>query len=156
MSDVYIAGSLRHTPKEWWGIYEKIGKLAESFGFEVHVPHINTIRDVGVSEETIHNTKLDLETRSKVYRRNWDVVHNAKLIIAEVTNPSIGTGIEIGWALKLNKSIICLAHKNADVTSMVLGPVHLGQIDFIAYENEEDALEQLKILLETKFKSLTK
>lgn len=26
-SDVYIAGSLRHVPKEWWKIYEKTGKI---------------------------------------------------------------------------------------------------------------------------------
>ncbi|MBI2542942.1 MAG: nucleoside 2-deoxyribosyltransferase [Candidatus Aenigmarchaeota archaeon] len=154
MSDVYIAGSLRHTPKEWWKFYENIGKVVKGFGFKVHVPHINTTGDVGINEDTIHNPDLDLETRSKVYQRNWDVVHNAKLIIAEVTNPSIGTGIEIGWGLKLNKPVICLARKSADVTSMVMGPVHLGQIDFIRYENEEDALAQLKNLLETKFKSL--
>lgn len=154
MSDVYIAGSLRHMPKKWWNIYEKIDKVVEEFGFKAHVPHINTTDDVGITVETIHNPNLDLKTRSEVYKRNWDVVHNAKLIIAEVTNPSTGTGMEIGWALKLNKPIICLAHKNADVTSMVLGPVHLGQIDFIRYENEEDALSQLKTVLETKFKDL--
>lgn len=57
MSDVYIAGSLRHTQKEWWNIYEKIGALVKSFGFKVHVPHINTINDVGISEETIKKMK---------------------------------------------------------------------------------------------------
>jgi 2'-deoxynucleoside 5'-phosphate N-hydrolase len=151
MTEVYIAGSLRHTPKEWWSIYEKIGALVESFGFKVHVPHIDTTGDVGISTETIHDSALDLETRSKVYDRNWDVVHNAKLIVAEVTNPSTGTGIEIGWALKLDKPLICLAHKDADVTSMVLGPVHQGKMDFIKYENEEDALMQLKTLIEKKY-----
>jgi len=151
MTDVYIAGSLRHTPREWWGIYEKIGSVVGNFGFKVHVPHIDTVNDLGIDTGTIHYPNLDSETRSKVYNRNWDVVHNAKLIIAEVTNPSTGTGIEIGWALKLNKPLICLAHKDADVTSMVLGPVHQGKIDFIRYENEEDALMQLKTLLEKKF-----
>lgn len=154
MSDVYIAGSLRHAPKEWWSIYEKIGKLVEEFGLKAHIPHVDTIKDVGIDAGTIHNPNLDLETRSKVYKRNWDAVHNAKLIIAEITRPSIGTGIELGWVLESNKPIICLADKDADITSMVLGAVHSGRIDFIRYGSEEDALLQLKSLLEDKFKNL--
>jgi hypothetical protein len=81
-------------------------------------------------------------------------VHNAKLIIAEVTNPSTRTRIEIGWTLKLDKPLVCLAYKDADVTSMVLSPTHTGKIDLIRYENEEDALMKIKVLLETKFNNL--
>lgn len=154
MSDIYIAGSLRHTPREWWSIYEKIGEFMKTLDFDVHIPHIDTVSDVGAPAETIHDPALDNATRSKVYNRNLEVIHNAKLIIAEITNPSTGTGIEIGWALKLNKPLICLAHKDADVTSMVLGPVHLGKIDLIRYQDERDALAQLKILIESKFNNL--
>lgn len=154
--DVYIAGSLRYTPRhrEWWSIYEKIGKLAESFGFKTYVPHINAVNDVGASVEGVHEPNLDLKTCPEVFKRNWDVIHDAKLIIAEVTNSSTCTGVEIGLALKLSKPIIRLARKDVDVTSMVLGPLHIGEIDLIRYEDEEDTSNQLKDLLSKKFKNL--
>lgn len=160
MADVYVAGSLRHTPREWHSIYEEIGAVVESAGLTAHVPHVNTVNDLGLDVNHLQDPNFDLEivlgARSRIYERNLEVVHNSKLIIAEVTDPSTGTGIEIGWALKLNKPVICLAHKDANVTSMVLGPAQLGLVDFIWYENVEDALSKLKNLLENKFRGLRK
>lgn len=156
MTYIYVAGSLRHTPKEWWKIYEKIGNLCKELGFSVHVPHTDTVKDVGTTVNSIHDPNLDMKVRADVYKRNYKAISEAKLIIAEVTNPSTGTGVEIGFALKLNKPIICLAQRNVDLTSMVLGPAHIGSIDMIRYKDEEDALQQLKVLLETKFKNLVK
>ncbi len=155
MPSVYVAGSLRHVPREWWGVYEKIGKLVESVGLTAHVPHIDTVSALNLNK-AIEEWDLESSQRRDIYRKNLEVIRDAELIIAEITNPSTGTGIEIGFALELNKKIICLAHKNAAITSMVLGPAHLGQIDFIRYEDEEDALSKLKNLLENKFRNLGK
>jgi hypothetical protein len=32
-AQVYVAGSLRHTPMSWWKMYEKIGEIVEEEGF---------------------------------------------------------------------------------------------------------------------------
>ena len=82
---------------------------------------------------------------------NQDAISRADLIIAEVTNPSTGTGIEIGWAIKTGKPVICLAKKGSNVTSMLLGALKTEKIDFVWYQNEQDAMGQLKKLLEKKF-----
>lgn len=154
MSDVYVAGSLRHTSREWWKIYEKIADVVKEFGFNVHVPHIDTIKAVNGRVEDIHNPDLDISMRTEVYKKNFEVIKNCKLFVAEITQRSTGTGIEIGFALQMGKPIICLAHKDADVTSMVLGPANLGKINFIRYGTEEDALSQLKTVLENNFRNL--
>lgn len=152
MSDVYVAGALRHAPREWWTIYEKIGKVVEKVGMTAHVPHIDTIKNVRQTADEIHDSSLDLDIRAEVYEKNMEALRKAKLIIAEVTMPSIGTGFEIGLSIEWKKTIICLARNDANVTSMVLGPVHLNLIKFIRYENEQEALEKLEDMLRKMFK----
>jgi len=147
MPDVYIAGSLRHPPEEWWNIYEKIADVVKEFGLNPYVPHINTINDLNRTIEDIHNPDLDLSVREENYKKNLEAIKNSKLVIAEVTKSSTGTGVEIGFALQFGKLIICLAYKEVDITNMVLGPVHLGLIKIIRYKNENDALVELKNML---------
>ncbi len=144
MSDVFIAGSLRQVPREWWKIYEDIAKLVKELGYTVHVPHIDTLKEVNQKAEDIHDPNLSLANRADVFKANFEAIKKAKLFIAEITNTSIGTGIEIGYAMQLKKKIICLAREGVDITSMVLGPAHLGLIKFIRYENEENALAKLR------------
>jgi len=153
MSLVYIAGSLRHTPKEWWQIYEKIGKVVSKNGLKPHIPHIDTGALVNQGPEDLHNPNLELSKRAEVYKTNFEMIKKSKLIIAEISYPSTGTGMEIGFALLMDKPVICLARENFDVTSMVLGPVHLGLINFIRYKDEKEALGKLdKILKNLAFK----
>jgi nucleoside 2-deoxyribosyltransferase len=147
MPDVYIGGSLRHTPKEWWSIYEKLSDVVREMGLEPFVPHIDCTKIVKQKKEDLHNSGLDPAVRAKVYRTNLEAVKNSKLLIAEVTNTSTGTGVEIGFALHFKKPIICLARKNADVTSMVVGPAHMGLIKLVRYDNEDEALTKLKVIL---------
>ena len=154
MVDVYIAGSLRHTSREWWKTYEKIGKKIQELGFKPYIPHIHTIKEVNQSIEDIHNPNLSLELREIVFRKNLEIIKKSKLVVAEVSNPSTGTGVEIGFALFFKKPIVCLAKKGVDISSMVLGPVNSGLIDLIRYENLEEGLEKLKVLIKNKFKNL--
>ena len=159
MSDVYISGSLTHTPREMWDIYEKIGKVVEEFGLKPYIPHIHTPQNINRSVEQITNSHTDFDDADTIHK---DIFHNdllfvekSKLVIAEVSNPSIGAGVELGIAFKTGKPVIFLAKKDTVVSSFVRGPVQSGFAHLIRYENEEDALHQLKTLLETKFKSLT-
>jgi nucleoside 2-deoxyribosyltransferase len=144
MSDVFVAGSLRQAPREWWKIYENIAKLVKELGYTVHVPHIDTLAEVNQKAEDIQDPDLDLASRAEVFKANFEAIKKSRLFIAEITKTSIGTGVEIGYAMQLKKKIICLARKGVDITSMVLGPAHLGLIEFIRYENEEDALAKLR------------
>jgi len=152
--DAYIAGSLRHSPKEWWFVYEKIAKVVQALGLKTYVPHIEGIKKVGMKKEELHDKNLNLAIRANAYKINFEAIKNSKLLIAEITKPSTGTGIEIGFALQMNKPIICLAQKDVDITSMVLGPVYLGLIKMIRYEKIDNALIKLKKLLKEIIKTL--
>jgi nucleoside 2-deoxyribosyltransferase len=143
---------LRHTPEEWWTIYEKMADIVKKLGLKTFVPHIDCAKKIRQKKKDIHNPKLDPSVRAKAYRVNLEAVRNSKLLIAEVTNTSIGTGVEIGFALQFKKPIICLARKDADVSSMVLGPAHLGLIKMIRYEKEEEALTKLESMLKEMLK----
>jgi len=156
MTSVYISGSLRHIPREWWDIYEKIGKVVEDFGLKAYIPHVHTPQNVNHTIEHIMSSDDDLSdgVHKDIFHNDILHVENSKLVIAEVSNPSTGSGIELGVAIKIGKPIICLAKKDAVVTSLVRGAAQSGLIHMIRYETGEDALQQLKILLETKFKSL--
>lgn len=155
MTEVYISGSLLHSDREWWNIYEKIGEVVQQFGLIPYIPHIHTPATVNSNIENIIGSKDDSHpVHESVFLQDKKTVENCKLVIAEVTNPSTGSGIELGWAISNRKPIICLAKKGAKVTSLIKGPANSGLVYLIRYENEKDALDQLKILLEKKFRDL--
>ena len=142
MEKVYIAGSLVHVPKERWVFYEEIGDVVKSVGLVPHIPHIHTARGLDPK-----GFELD---PVKVFNTNMGVVRESKLIIADVTNRSTGTGIEIGAALELKKPIIALSKETTRVSKMVTGPAKSGAIDLIIYKTEEEGLERLREVLKNK------
>jgi len=156
MSDVYISGSLTHTPRESWDIYEKLGKVVEDFGLKPFIPHIHTPQNLNTTVEHIRSRygNFDDSIHKAIFDNDIAFVENCKLVIAEVSSPSIGAGVEIGVALKAGKPVVCLVKNGTIVSSFITGPAQAGLVHLIRYENEEDALSQLKYLLETKFKSL--
>ena len=142
--DVYIAGSLRHSPKEWWKFYERIAETIESVGLKAYVPHVQTIERMNQSVETIHDPNVSMDIRADAYKKNIEMVEGCRIIVAELTRLSVGTGVELGFALKMGKPIICLAKRGVDVTSMILGPAHMKMAKMIRYDTEEEAFEGLK------------
>lgn len=44
----------------------------------------------------------------EIYQRDINMINNADVVIAEVTNPSLGVGYELGYAQNLGKPILCL------------------------------------------------
>jgi len=59
----------------------------------------------------------------QIYQRDIEMITTADLVVAEVTNPSLGVGYELAYAEKLRKPILCLFDKNATnkLSAMVLG-----------------------------------
>jgi nucleoside 2-deoxyribosyltransferase len=145
-AQVYISGSLKHVPIGWWDMYEKIGKVVEEAGLKPYIPHIHTPKAVGFSKEEIH-AGLDDKITKKVFNQDISAVENSALIIAEVSNPSLGSGVEIGWALNKNKKIICLTNDVLNVTPMVRGAAQNGLIKIIEYKTEREALNRLGEML---------
>lgn len=143
---VYISGSLKHTPMAWWRIYEKIGKVVEESGMKPYVPHLNTAATVGFTDKEIFEG-LGEHVVDKVFDTDKGIVENCDIFIAEVSNPSLGSGIELGWALNKNKKIICLANNVMNITPLIRGAAKKGLIKLIEYDDEEEVLNRLREML---------
>ena len=60
----------------------------------------------------------------EIYQRDIEWLESADAVIAEVTNPSLGVGYELGIAEKLGKPILCLfedADHNCNLSAMISG-----------------------------------
>ncbi len=73
-----------------------------------------------------------------------EIISNCNLLIADVSLPSTGQGIELGWANSKNIPIICMYEKGSKPSSSVKFLTDL----FIEYENAEDMVNKLEHMLE--------
>ena len=91
MESAYIAGSLLHTDKEHWKFYEEIASVVRKAGIDPYVPHIHTALG-----KDVHSQEAGTEPDPVfVFNKNKQAVEDASVIIAEVTNISTGTGMEL-------------------------------------------------------------
>ncbi len=95
---VYFAGSIRGGRKDQNKYHELI--LFLSSKVEVLTEHVG---DTGIEEIG----EQDLSD-NEIYQRDLEWLESADAVIAEVTNPSLGVGYELGMAEKLGKPILCL------------------------------------------------
>ena len=95
---IYFAGSIRSGRNDV-GFYAKIIDLLKNYGVVLteHVSSSNLSEDgeYGLSDVEIHD-------------RDMQWVFESDALVAEVTNPSLGVGYEIGRALEHKKNILCL------------------------------------------------
>jgi len=68
-----------------------------------------------------------------------DRIKNSDLMIAEVTYPATGLGIELGWAEMLKTPILCVYKKGSKIS----GSLKVVTKDFIEYENSDDLVEKI-------------
>lgn len=78
-----------------------------------------------------HENNKSVETK--------DVIRNSDFVVAEVSFPSTGQGIELGWANLLNIPIVCMYKNNARFS----GSLKYITETFISYKDTEDMLRKL-------------
>ncbi|MCI4438438.1 hypothetical protein JHC27_01060 [archaeon] len=76
-----------------------------------------------------------------VYERDTSGVKTSDIIVAEVSTPSHGVGMEIMLAITLRKRIIALARRDAQISRMLLGAPN---IEWIFYDEIEEMTQKLK------------
>ncbi len=69
-----------------------------------------------------------------------DIIKNSDLIIAEVSLPSTGQGIELGRAEVFGKKILCIFKKGSSYS----GAINFVSKDFIEYNNKDDMVEKIQ------------
>lgn len=115
--------------------------FAHSTGFDYKNELYKPIRESTLNKEyyfLLPHEKSDAPFNSKEFFKN-----EANLIIAEISYPSTGMGIELGWADSLGLPIIEIAKKNTKYSS---SPTVIAK-EVIEYENSKDLIEKLTIVL---------
>jgi hypothetical protein len=130
---VYFCGAIRGG-RRLQARYARFIAATEAAGWTVLTAHVGA-PDV-----------LEVETRASVadpeiYRRDMAWMAAADIVVAEVTVPSLGVGIEIATALANGLHVIGLAERDASVSALVGGD---PRITLIRYENESDAVRALE------------
>jgi hypothetical protein len=84
--------------------------------------------------------KENIDTNSK------SLIASVDLVLAEVSYPSTGQGIELGWANTSDTPILCV-HKTG---SKVSSSLRFVAKEFLEYKDPNDMLKKLKTWLQTK------
>lgn len=132
---IYFAGSIRGG-RDDAGLYGEIIVVLQKYG-TVLTEHI------GDKHLSVHGEGKAAEY---IFERDVQWVHDADVIVAEVTTPSLGVGYEIGLAEQLRKKIICLYRPQSDrkLSAMLLGN---GKLTVVEYKGVSDIEEKLKVLM---------
>lgn len=87
-----------------------------------------------------------VEDMRTIYNYDRSCVKKSDVVIAEVSNPSHGVGMELMYSIMLNKSLIALAREEAHVSRMVQG-IDYNKFRFIRYKNLDDFKNKLNSTL---------
>jgi hypothetical protein len=97
-------------------------------------------RELATKHEIIlpHDSGDDFKSREEI--------NSSNIVLAEVSFPSIGQGIELGWADAAGVPIVCI-HKNNSKPS---GALHYITNDILGYVDEADMVCRVTQLLNTR------
>ena len=92
--------------------------------YQFIVSHLKSEGHQVLTEHVANPDVLELENElsaEEIYTRDIRWLTEADCLIAEVSNPSLGVGYEICYALRLNKPVLCLYHQGTFLTRMITG-----------------------------------
>src|SRR5216117_256840 len=110
---VYFCGSIRGG-RSLQPLYASIVDFLAQRGYDVLTSHV-AARDV-IAEE-----QREGGDAAQIYERDIRWLLECDLVIAEVSIPSLGVGVEVATAQHLGKSIICLCRTDVALSAMIEG-----------------------------------
>jgi hypothetical protein len=129
---IFFAGAIRGG-REDREIYVKLINYLKNFG-EVLTEHVGAenlpSEEQHLTDEYLHETDVQ-----------W--LKNADLLVAEVSNPSLGVGYQIGVADVMSKKILCLYRNSAEkrLSAMIAGNKKLKLAYYDQIEQAYDAMD---------------
>ena len=132
---IYFAGSIRGG-RDDAEIYSQIIQFLQGYG-QVLTEHVGE-KDLNEMGESTLSDK-------QIHDRDMKWLLESDLMVAEVTNPSLGVGYEIGRAIESGKQILCLYRESSDkrLSAMIAGS---NDLTVIQYQN----IDSLKTTLKNK------
>jgi 2'-deoxynucleoside 5'-phosphate N-hydrolase len=125
--EIYFAASIAGG-RQYLPTYQKMVHYLQQAGHRVLTEHI-IAPDVWHLEEQL--------TPQQVYTRDIEWLTGADALIAEVSNPSLGVGYEISYALSLLKPVLCLYHESVMLSRMISGNTRPGILVY-SYQSDVD------------------
>uniref|UniRef100_UPI0037E9A88A 5-hydroxymethyl-dUMP N-hydrolase n=1 Tax=Semicossyphus pulcher TaxID=241346 RepID=UPI0037E9A88A len=140
---VYFCGSIRGG-RDDVQVYQRIVKKLQSYG-TVLTEH------VGNSELSDRGEDATAAGDKAIHDRDVDWLRQCDVIVAEVTQPSLGVGYELGRAIDMKKKIFCLFRPSSgrSLSAMIRGADD-GDL-FVVRDYSENELENV---LEEHFNKL--
>ena len=135
--NIYFAASIRGG-RDDQEIYKQIIRMLGEFG---------TVLTEHFGNSGITAAEGTGENHEEIYNQDMAWVSKADVIVAEVTQPSLGVGYEIGRAEDMGKRILCLYRENSDRTlsAMIRGNNKLNVKNYKTIEDIRPILEQFFI-----------
>ena len=124
---IYFCGSIAGG-RNYVQVYTRIVRYLQSKNITVPTEHI-IAADVLDSEKDL--------TASQIYKRDINWLDSSDAVIAEISNPSLGVGYEIGYALHLGKPVLVLYEKDLFVSRMITGNEH-PLMTIVEYSNDDE------------------
>jgi nucleoside 2-deoxyribosyltransferase len=133
---IYFGGSIAGGRK-YAEIYQRIAAYLKSKGHQVLTDHV------------VQPDVLELEkefTPGQIYSRDIEWLRACDCVIAEVSNPSLGVGYEICYALGIDKPVLCLYQKGIFLSRILLGNTSEGLL-VKEYESDSDWQKTIDLFL---------
>ena len=122
---IYLASALTRAPEDY-----KLG--------------VQQLRDkLKTQHEVLDYFGLGPGTPNEVYLHDKKCIDQSDVVVAEVSQQSLGVGYEIGYALSTNKKVIALATDETVVGRMIKGITDPNYI-FLTYKNADEVIKLLK------------
>lgn len=130
---VYLAAPMRGERMEG-RIYEMIAQILERLNCKVITPHV--LDEEGKIERDVSD--------EEIFERDMRLIEECDVLIAEVSTPSTGVGIEIQRALSNGKHVVCLYLPEAKrrVSALVIGNPQIIKMEY-TLENLENKLKNV-------------
>ncbi len=123
--NIMITGTITTAGEESLKIYETLERELSQYTNKIYSP-IDTIKFKGTNEE--------------MYARTMKLLQETDLVIAEMSSPSTGQGMELQEAVRLNIPIIIVAKKGSKISSTVLGS---GKIKATLFYSSKEEIKDI-------------
>jgi nucleoside 2-deoxyribosyltransferase len=125
--NIYFAGSIRGG-REDVKLYQEIVKYLNTQG---------TVLTEHITFDNIHDLGEDDKTEEFIYKRDIDWLNQSHIVVAEVTQPSLGVGYELAYAESKNIPVICLFRKDSgkSLSAMIAGDDYFNVIRYTDIQN---------------------
>ena len=129
---IYFCGSIAGG-RGYLDTYTKMVRYLQSLGHVVPTEHIIAPNVLEIEKK---------ETAEQIYQRDVEWLSESNKVIAEISNPSLGVGYEIGYALNLGKSVLALYKKGLFVSCMITGNTD-ANLSVMEYSSQEEWREHI-------------